>query len=659
MVASCAAVCVRWDDGNPCTADRIAPIAVEDWSVPIPVAVVVEDFRATYEFPEGDVSSAFVTTLPEDCEPLGIVYPMAPLYVHLTTAAFVPAVDSSEAHPHLQLVLRNPIDDLGYGDEERDHNGNYVAIVTYYRISDGGGPRSSMTRLRTGDCVAVYAAGVLAYAGCGGGYRWREVDLDAAACALVGVEYEVVVAHLSRQEAYATLEIDERGRVVGAAEVHPWIPGCLLCEDCPVNDTCGTYVCLENGTCGATYANNTPCTVNYGGDGVLACVEAHCEHGACVPTSVDACGVQCTPGNQCDPNGKEEQVIYDKKCTSHVWNEACECVAIPNPDTEGRPCNGVGEGPSRICHDKHCDIGCDSYGASCVPPHDEVPDDEMCIAYMCGNDHHCRARYVADGTPCGLEGGRCVDGHCLVDYCPFEGDSPCRPLYQGGSVVRTRPLAECETTLCGAERVCVIVPAPSGTPCGDGGVCDGVETECTAGCVPGRPCEPPESESCRAMRCGDDLACHDVGPVEDLTSCGDGGLVCLDGACVGDYCAGPGEACPATDAWGPIETGGCYVGVCGADNRCSVVTKDDYASCEISGSTDPAYCYDGRCIRTCAPEGWLGCYMPGGIPPTFSTKCTPCVCLAGECANVTYPTGTRCSDDGTTVGGCMEGVCEV
>ena len=281
---------------------------------------------------------------------------------------------------------------------------------------------------------------------------------------------------------------------------------CSTPADCDDGSDCTTDLC-RNGAC----SHEAGC----GGDTPMCCgtvCAACCGDGDCDD------GLPCT-ADSCEAGSCRHESI-------------CDCV-IDDDCGGGLCCDGACLG---CCGDADCQ---DSDGCT----------DDVCAGGGCTHpDHEC----AADGSPCTVE--TCADGVCgSVPLCP-EGELCC------GGTCGTQCCTEaecpdedaCATYPCQGGR-CVKVFKPAGTPCGEGGICNGPPEECVE-CLDDGDCgeKPCQTASCVAESCEWD-------PWPDGTACGElGAEQCCSGVCGG--CCDVGD-CP--DSVDPCSIPECVEGLCG------------------------------------------------------------------------------------------------
>jgi hypothetical protein len=274
---------------------------------------------------------------------------------------------------------------------------------------------------------------------------------------------------------------------------------CLVATSCPGADTdCATPTCTS-GACGTTYAaSGAPVTAQTAND---------CQ------TSV------------CDGQGNVTQIAddtdlpsADNPCTTPSCNGS---VPVQTPVPQGTACGGVNQ--------------CDGQGncVGCVTAADCPGSDGECAKQTCTGGV-CGTSYTPSGTPIAAQ----TVGDCALDVCngagavasivddsdvPVDGDACTSDVCAGGTP--SNP------------------PAPAGTACGAGGVCNG--SGACGVCAPGTSrfcCGPKTTFCCNALApeppC--DPATQSCAP-KPKEHAGGGNLVC---------CCDSAQDCDATGHWG-------------------------------------------------------------------------------------------------------------
>jgi hypothetical protein len=434
----------------------------------------------------------------------------------------------------------------------------------------------------------------------------------------------------------------------------------------------------------------------------------HCGTGRCDPTDPAAgadgcvaaweCGAGCDDGFWC--NGLERCVLD---------GTAYRCAAGAAPEvSDGVDCtlDYCDETADRVVHvrmDGEC-----GPGAFCDPV-------LGCAPTPCTSDASCD-----DGNPCNgreqclpEDAGRCRPGTPLA--CDDRIDctlDACNPAAAGGDPCTHTPRHDwCGTpgAMCmPAAGGCVDSPCLSDATCGDGSVCNGVETCGLDGrCRPGTPLVCGDAFSCTADSCVDpggcrndprDAFCRDGSFCNgdercDPTSAGrDPATGCVAGApvdcridappCTRGACSDASGECIYTpidddrDGYGPASVPGCSPGgdcndgnrdihpaaveICNAaDDDCDALTDEGF-DCRFGASTScPTLCGSvGRatCGSTCT---WGGCVAPAEACNGIDDDCDGATDEGFGCAAGT----TRPCNVGTCVGtqtcslGCVWNAC--
>src|SRR5262245_55616862 len=257
-------------------------------------------------------------------------------------------------------------------------------------------------------------------------------------------------------------------------------------------------------------------------DSSLCTVNEHCDNGACVSDPLN-----CDDGNP---------------CTQDSCDPATGCQHDDQPDgsscSDGNPCNG-----EETCHGGNCGsdrpLDCD--------------DDNPCTADSCASGG-CRhtatlgccltAADCGDSDACtanercvGAGGG--VGGSCVSDPVNCDDGNPCT------------------NDSCDPVVGCRNLPTVDGISCGDGNVCNGVETCQSGTCTPGTPRTCDDSNPCTTDGC-DPIAGCTVQPIAGCCNadadCADTSACTVNERCVSHACVSDPLTC---DDGNPCTTDGC------------------------------------------------------------------------------------------------------
>ncbi len=356
------------------------------------------------------------------------------------------------------------------------------------------------------------------------------------------------------------------GCMAGSCNASGQCVGCSSPEDCGTSTFCAQHTCTQ-GVCGLTYpASGTalPLALQTGGD----CAELRCNGIGGTQSVASNSDVPPDDGNECT-------------------GEAC---VGGSPQHPSRPLDTV-------C--STAGVVCDGAGAcvECNNPSQCANQGSVCQTASCGNDHLCGLVDLPQGSAAPPSAQ--TDGDCRIVVCdgagtteevaddadlPSDGDDCTLDECNGG--VSSHP------------------PAPSGAPCGNGGVCNG-------------------AGSCSALKPNGD-------------ACGDGGECvsgeCADGVCCNEACGGTCRSCLAARTGAPD-------GVCGDISA----GQDPELECAAANETcDGA----GACAFAC---GQVPVPPPSACPAACTGGCAGGKCLidcngAGSCDGVTItcPAGLAC-----------------
>src|ERR1051325_3774488 len=259
---------------------------------------------------------------------------------------------------------------------------------------------------------------------------------------------------------------------------------------------------------------------------------------------------------------------------------------------DGDVCNGLETCVAGVCQSGTA-LGCDDGNACRIDPCDSLLG--------------CQYAAVPDGTGCG-DGDVCNgDETCLVGICTAGGVPNC----DDGNI--------CTNDICDPVAGCQNTAVPDGLPCGDGDVCNGLETcqggQCTGGtalsCDDGNPCT---TDTCDSL-----LACQHT-PATDGTSCSDGNLCNGTETCLG----GVGGGSSLLD--------------CNDNNPCTADTCDPLLGCQHAPVVDGTACNDGdACNGTETCQGGT-CTAGTALNCNDNNTCTTDTCdAAAGCQHAAAP----------------------
>lgn len=395
--------------------------------------------------------------------------------------------------------------------------------------------------------------------------------------------------------------------------------GSVVCAPCTKDAQCESdRYCAANGECKPRVGRGAPCDGS--GDGT-ECQEPGCR--------VCESGLTCADGVCCSSDCSDSCAACSEARGSSE-NGSCEPVrqgTAAASCAEGFVCNGVGLGCSERCvTDADCAEShyCDGQSERCALRRsrgDECDD-------RAGQD--CRTagcRVCLGGNSPNDRDGHCVDGRCCNTACP------------GG----------CDTCSSGT---CKLLPQGSaGLPrCALGLVCDGVHSQCPAGCTDDADCEAD-------AYCDDEGQCAERRPTAahcgQSEECASGH--CVDGLCCESICDSQCKACD-----NPNAPGSCTA-VDGAPHG-SRPACEGSGHCNAAGDFVPApLCISGSCGVPSA----LDCQ---GYHCTASGCGTRCL-SEQDCSNGAYCSeaklcesrqqdGKVCSRSTECISGqCVDGVC--
>jgi len=397
-----------------------------------------------------------------------------------------------------------------------------------------------------------------------------------------------------------------------------------------------------------------------GSSGCAGCTGC-CLAGACVPLSLEACGIPGAPCVACNPTKADRCVEGSCRCgLGPACGDGLACV-----DGECK------------CTPSSCPDGCCQEDACLTPS-----------AFFCG------VGGVACQTCDPLISDACVEG-----LCRCHGGAACGPGQECGATGCICTARSCPTGCCTASGACLPGDAPNacgsagGTceacPGGSGcerGVCDSCNPEsCPSGCCSGPTCHAPSVAACGQgaggcvscgtgsdrciegqCRCGEGAACgagqrcQSGQCVCDSSSCPSG---CCDGSVCRlralDSCGTGGHACLACD---PKRANACLADgpcSCGGGSACLPGQACVDRQCVCNAASCPDGCCDGN---VCRPRSLESCGVGGESCercPVGADECSP----AGECrcgAHAQCGEGQACVDGACVcnAASCPDGCCE-
>ncbi len=282
---------------------------------------------------------------------------------------------------------------------------------------------------------------------------------------------------------------------------------------------------------------------------------------------------------------------------------------ICSSQSTGGTCHGDSGGPAFVLRSgKEYVAGVTSYG------------DQNCLYFGCSTKVDEFESFIVDFVG-GTNGSVCSDPEdCLSGYCA-DGvccESDCSEL--------------CMTcNLAGSEGVCM--PAPDGSSCSDGNLCNGQETCSAQTCQAGQALNCDDSNVCTMDGCEPDMGCvHE--PVLDGTACPDGNLCNGQETCSAGVCVS-GQALTCDDG-----------------NDCTSDSCDPVSACINSPVADGTPCGGGQC-------GSASCHSGACMPDDESVcddadPCTEDSCsVQAGCMHDVVPNGTVCGGCRT----CFNGLC--
>lgn len=186
-------------------------------------------------------------------------------------------------------------------------------------------------------------------------------------------------------------------------------PGCMLDEDCSIDQWCDAGACRDDGGLGASCEREAQCDSGVCSDGV--CCASECE-GMCVSCNVVGLEGLCSP----IPFGGADP---EAMCIDGACNGQGGCMRNPGAFClDDRECRS-GFCTDQVCCTSRCDDECESCAQTdtegiCTPLN--AVEDAACNDVFICREGECRPRF---GMPCtnGVcpEDLRCVNDHCVRD----------------------------------------------------------------------------------------------------------------------------------------------------------------------------------------------------------------------------------------------------
>ena len=290
-----------------------------------------------------------------------------------------------------------------------------------------------------------------------------------------------------------------------------------------LDDDCDGQVDEFEAGGGGPCDDGDPCT-----DDVCDSAAEACNH---IPATGPACddGDPCTQGDLCLSGicaGSGNDCDDGNPCTDDGCTLAGACTSTFNLALcdDGDACTGpdlcaMGScgGPSLLCDDGvGCtDDGCDvALGCTVTANNSVCEDGELCTVNACDSKLGCITSALNgiacdDGSVCS-EGEVCKGGGCFG--VPTDCDD--------GNT--------CTADSCDKVAGCKHLPSPG--PCDDGDPCT-ADDACQAGaCAAGAPTDCDDGDDCSQDSCAPGVGCL-AAPIDDGTSCGPSGELCVSGVC--------------------------------------------------------------------------------------------------------------------------------
>jgi hypothetical protein len=312
-------------------------------------------------------------------------------------------------------------------------------------------------------------------------------------------------------------------------------------------------------------------------------------------------GMFCDPAQRCTASCFIRGVLFNPGADP---KDGCQ-LCIPNLSaTEWTPrlCQ---PGTDSVCVGGNCEPGCLIDGGF-VSPGDSNPGN-ACLACLPDASTAAWSPRPA-GTPC-EDASHCLGGYCIPG-CFIDG-----AVYQSG---QSDVADVCKACLPDGGSLTDWSVVPDGTPCNDGGVCEG-----------DRCCSPLKSPCGTSADC-----CNSMLPcIQGACTCAQPGVCgectgsqdCCWGYCL-DLSSGCGKTC-VTNAIGQP---------CAADKECASGSCSDAGACLCLPSGMrlplPEECSE-CCGGWCMPDGFTcGCNDAGaGTVCLFDTECCNGRCIDGGC----------------------------
>ena len=296
--------------------------------------------------------------------------------------------------------------------------------------------------------------------------------------------------------------------------------GCDAAADCPGTDTeCATRTCTAS-TCGFSYsASGTAVAAQTPGD----CQQNVCDgagnvHAVTDDSDTPAASGQCTMG----------------VCTAGVPSQA-SLPAGTACSEGGTVCNGTGS----------C-VGCNAV-SDCPPAANPACATRTCTASTCGFSYQPSGTFVSSGT----------SGDCQQNVCDGAGAT----ISVADDSNTPAASDQCHRGICTTGQPSQ-TPAPQGTSCGTGMICDGQGTCATNNFCVGVTCAP--SDQCHSMGvCNPANGVCSNPPLPNGTACDDGNACTQNDTCQAGVCSGGAPmSCTAQDECHAAGTCNQMTGVC-------------------------------------------------------------------------------------------------